>query len=131
MFAVIIAAYTLGRSSNQSISLSRGLQEIHQYAPPVLVEIGYRNEAGIKTQRRVAVLKSLRHDDGRLLLLGFLGSRRPRTFRVDRIVSLATPDGEVLDKRAFLTDWLSIPPKLIAPKRYKPVYNSSGESPNV
>jgi predicted DNA-binding transcriptional regulator YafY len=65
----------------------------------------------------VAVVRSLRHRDGRLFILGLCGSRRdPRTFRVDRIIRVATPDGEVLDTREFLTDWLGIPPRLCAEK---------------
>lgn len=114
IFGAILGAYALDRGSNRLLPSGRGLHEIRQYVPPVVIELRYRNETGIKTQRRVAVLKSLRHSDGRLLLLGICGGRQPRTFRVDRIVEVATPDGEILDTRRFLTGSLDIPPKMIA-----------------
>jgi len=114
VFGAICGAYALVRSGKRRLSSGQELNQIHQYTPPIHVVLEYRNKAGIKLSQRVAVLKSLRHDDGRLLLLGFLGSHEPRTFHVDRIVSVATVDGENIDTRAFLTDWLAIPPKLSA-----------------
>lgn len=107
-------AYALG---NRLLPEGRGLRRIRRYLPPVEVTLEYRGESGARSSRRVAVVRSLRHRDGRLYLLGLCGSRRdPRTFRVDRIVSVATADGEKIDTRQFLVDWLSIPPRLCAGK---------------
>ena len=111
--ALIVAAVygfrTIGRSN------SRGFHQIQRYSPPVDVVLAYRSESGVESARRVAVLRSLRHEDGRLYLLGFTGSRnKPTTYRVDRIVNIATVDGETIDRHRFLTDWLAIPRNLWA-----------------
>ena len=109
---VFCAAYALG---SRLLPEERGLRRIRRYFPPVEVTLQYRAESGAKSSRRVAVIKSLRHRDGRLYLLGLCGSRRdPRTFRVDRIVSVATADGQTIDTRQFLVDRLSIPSRLCA-----------------
>jgi hypothetical protein len=112
--AVFCGAYALG---SRLLPEGRGLRRIRRYLPPVEVTLEYRGESGTKSSRRVAVVRSLRHRDGRLYLLGLCGSRRdPRTFRVDRIISVATADGEIVDTRRFLVEWLSIPPKLCPAK---------------
>ena len=111
---VFCGVYALG---NRLLPEGRGLRRIRRYFPPVEVTLDYRAETGARFSRRVFVVRSLRHRDGRLYLLGLCGRRRdPRTFRVDRIVSVATADGEIIDTRRFLVDWLSIPPKLCAGK---------------
>lgn len=109
---VFCGAYALG---NRLLPEERGLRRIRRYFPPVEVTLEYRGESGTKSSRKVAVVRSLHHRDGRLYLLGLCGSRRdPRTFRVDRIISVATADGKIIDVRRFLVDWLSIPPRLCA-----------------
>ncbi len=49
---------------------------------------------------------------GRLYLLGRAPDGKLLHFRVDRILSIATPDNEVLDTKRFLTERLEIPPEL-------------------
>ena len=65
IFGAIYGAYALGRGNNPPVPSGGGRRQIRQYMPPVDVVLEYRNEAGIRMSRRVAVLRSLRHHDGR------------------------------------------------------------------
>jgi hypothetical protein len=93
--------------------------QIHQYSPPVDVVIEYRSTSGFTTLRHLRLLRSLHRPKGGLYLFGLCDrARRPRTFRVDRIVSIATPHGEIIDTRDFLTGRLAIPVELWSAAQY-------------
>ncbi|HEY1615523.1 MAG TPA: WYL domain-containing protein [Rhizomicrobium sp.] len=113
VFAAICLAYPLGRGGGRPLAFTRGLQELRRYDPAIEAVLEYRSEGGFRTVRKVHVTRSQRRRDGRLYLTGFCHRRLgPRTFRVDRIICVATMDGEVIDKRRFLIDRLAIPPEL-------------------
>lgn len=114
VFAGVCAAYALGRGA-RTPSSRRILEPIRRYSPPIEVVLEYRNESGFKALRRVRVTQSLSRPDGRLYLLGFCNARgKPRTFRVDRILCVATVDGEIIETDGFLTNRLGIPFDLVA-----------------
>lgn len=111
--AVAVAVYVLGGGKRRN-PYFRNLDKIEEYRPPIKVVLEYRNDSGDRYNGPFAVLRSLRHRrDDRLYLLGFLGKQgKPRVFRVDRIVSMKTPDGQPVDTRRFLIDRLGIPREL-------------------
>lgn len=113
VFGAVLAAYRLGRSEAPAPHQRSELDLVHEYRPPIIAFLEYRNESGKETITKNRLLKSQRHRDGRLYLFGLCGIyRKPRLFRVDRIISIATTDGEVLDTQRFLTKTLAIPPNL-------------------
>ncbi|MEX0921309.1 MAG: WYL domain-containing protein [Rhodovibrionaceae bacterium] len=115
LIAVAVAVYALGSDGKRRHTYGSDLRKIEEYRPPVSVVLKYRNASGVNSERRVAVLRSLRSRQGHLYLLGVFGKRRnPRVFRVDRIVSVKSADGRPLDTRRFLIDRLSIPHELCA-----------------
>jgi len=117
VFAAVCFAYGIGRRARNASNTTLGLCPIQQYSPPVDAVLEYRNEAGYRSLRRVSILRSLRRPDGRLYLLAFAGKPgKPRTFRVDRILCIATPVGEIVDMLAFLVEELGIPTELCAPQ---------------
>lgn len=109
---VFAGAYALRRCSSRLSSSGHRLRQIHEYKPAIVIELFYRNQTGVETQRRVAVLRrSATIADG-CSCSASQGDDGLRLFRVDRLVQVATPDGEVLDMQEFLTDWLGVPPKM-------------------
>jgi len=110
VFAAVVAAYAFGRRDSGFLRWRRSLRLVRQYSPPINIVLEYRNGAGLKTLWRVRLQKSLHGSDGALYLQALFGTpSRFRTFRVDRILCFATPDGEVLDTQRFLTEQLAIP----------------------
>jgi hypothetical protein len=114
VFFAVYAAFALGRGSTPPSIFGRTtLQELHRYDPAIEAVLEYRSESGFKSLRKIHITKSRRRHDGRLYLLGYCHrSRGPRTFRVDRIICFATPDGEVIDTHEFLIKRLAIPANL-------------------
>jgi len=110
VFVAVCAAFTLGRGSGAAqIFRYATLLELHRYDPAIEVLLEYRYESGSKSLRRVHITRCQRRYDGRLYLVCYCHrSNGPRTFRVDRIISFATLDGEVIDRYQFLIDRLSI-----------------------
>jgi hypothetical protein len=109
-FAAILGAYALGQRNGR---LSRGpdseLRRADGNVSPVEVLLEYRNATGFTTQRKIKILEFIPRGGGRscLFAVGKNGTA-PRTFRIDRILSIATLDGEVLDTQQFLTERLGI-----------------------
>lgn len=86
---------------------------LHRYTAPVEVVLDYCSAGGGRIVRRVHITRSQYRRDGRIYLTAFCHHRRaPRTFRVDRVLCFATPDGEIIDTRQFLVGQLAIPPDL-------------------
>jgi predicted DNA-binding transcriptional regulator YafY len=126
VFAVVCFAFGPRRRSESPLRFVRGLRQLHRYTPAVEVVLDYRSASGTKIVRRVHVTQSQYRRDGRLYLIGFCHYRlAPRTFRVDRVLCFATPDGEVIDTRRFLIDRLAIPPDLCGFAREPMVVNSA------
>jgi hypothetical protein len=91
----------------------RRLDLVKQYSPAIDVMMEYRDARAFKTLRRIRIAQVLRNRAGRLYLLGFNElAMKPRTFRLDRIVCIASLDGEVLEMRRFLIDRLGLPADL-------------------
>ena len=104
VFVAIAAAYELGRSGTEK---SRRTNWIG--VPPVDVMLEYRNATGYVTLRRIRILGYVPHRRGRTCLFALCnGGTAPRNFRIDRIITLTTLDGEIIDTRRFLTERLGI-----------------------
>ncbi len=102
VFLAIAAAYELGRSGG-------GKARERISVPPVEVMLEYRNATGFVTLRKIRILGYVPRSAGRSCLFALCnGGTAPRTFRIDRIISLATLDGEVMDTRRFLTETLGV-----------------------
>jgi len=113
VFLAILLAYTLGKGERRLVLWRPQLRALRHYSPPVEIVLEYRDERGATTLRRLRVLKSLVHPDGRLYLRGACPkSQKVKNFRVDRIVSVATIHGEVIDARRFLIERLRVPSEL-------------------
>ena len=111
VFGAICVAYALGRGNKEIPSWFRNLTRIRRYSPLIEVYIEYRDARGRKMLPKVSIQRSLSGRSGRLYLFGFC-NEYPRTFRVDRILSIANLDGEIIDTRRFLIERLAIPPDL-------------------
>jgi hypothetical protein len=110
VFGAVVGAYILGHRETPFAKWQRSLRELRRYQPPIDVVIEYQNKAGFRSQRRLAILRSLCGKDGQVYVLGICrNSNKPRTFRTDRISCFATTDGEVLDKQRFLLERLALP----------------------
>ena len=93
----------------QASKRRRTMELVQQYTPAIDVMLEYRDVHAFKTLRRVRISQALRGWAGHLYLLGFYESAtKPRTFRLDRVVSFVSLDGEVLETRRFLNDRLGI-----------------------
>ena len=113
VFVAVLFAFELGRRGKGPLKFASGLRALRRYTPPVEVVLDYRSAGGGKIVRRVHVTRSQYRRDGRIYLTGFCHHRRaPRTFRVDRALCFATPDGEIIDTRQFLVGRLAIPADL-------------------
>jgi len=113
VFGAICFAYTMGRDEGRPAFWQPQLRLIQRYSPPIEMVLEYCDERGAKTVRRLRVIKTLARRDGRLYLFGACQkSRELRTFRVDRIISVATIHGEVVDTTRFLVERLRIPSEL-------------------
>ena len=111
VFGAICAAYALGRGDREIPFWFRSLSRIRRYSPLVEVYIEYRDAQGRKMLPKVSIQQSLSGRSGHLYLFGFC-NEKPRFFRTDRILSIASPDGEIIDTWRFLTERLAIPPEL-------------------
>ena len=71
------------------------------------------------------ITSSFYYPDGRLCLTGFCGPLgiHARTFPVDRIVSIATPYGVVVDTQRFLMENLNIPSHLLLAEPLAPLHH--------
>lgn len=110
VFVVFLAAYALGRHSDQP-SRWRGNQQLQASGKisPVEVLLEYQNATGFTTRRKVVILAYVPRSGGRSCLFAICNyGTAPRTFRIDRIVSIATLDGEILDTQQFLTERLGV-----------------------
>ena len=104
VFVAILGGYHLGTS--ERFGRPAEVKEIRQ--AETMLE--YRNATGFTTLRKVRFLGYAHRRGGRSCLFALCNNgTQPRTFRVDRIVSIATLDGEVLDTRQFLTETLGVP----------------------
>lgn len=95
--------------------------QIEQYNPPICVVLEYRQQQGVAQKLPVKIARTFYYPDGTVCLRGYdqpLGIK-PKSYRVDNIISVYTTDGEYIDRRLFLTDVLKIPSHLLpkAPQR--------------
>lgn len=105
VFAAIVVAYEFGRRGN----LNSALRGASRSVPPVEVMLEYRNATGFTTLRKIRILGYVPRRAGRSCLFALCnGGTAPRTFRIDRIISVANLDGELLDLREFLTEALGV-----------------------
>jgi hypothetical protein len=89
--------------------------QLQQYSPAVSVVLEYRSKQGVALKLPVKIARSFYYPDGRVCLRGYdhpFGIK-PKSYRVDNIISVATPGGEYIDRRLFLTDVLKIPAHLL------------------
>ena len=115
-FAAVFAGVVL---AGELIRRTRGLREdtatamtrehvpsTPAHAPPVDVILEYQNAAGRKLRRRpVTVLGYMPRSRGRSCFLALCDAAgTPRTFRVDRVVHMTSPSGEILDADRFLRE---------------------------
>ena len=102
VFVAIAAAFELGRSG-----AGKGASQIR--ISPVEVMLEYRNATGFVTLRNVRIIGYTTRRAGRASLFALCnGGTAPRNFRIDRIISVATLDGEVMETRRFLTQTLGL-----------------------
>lgn len=89
--------------------------QIEQYSPPVRAVLEYRNQQGAVNTFPVKIARTFYYPDGRVCLRGYYNpfGAKPRSFRVDNIISVATLDGQYIDRRLFLTEELKIPSHLL------------------
>jgi len=78
---------------------------------PIEIILEYRNASGHVTLRKVRVMRYLSRRNGRSYLSGVCSGGQ-RSFRVDRIVSVAKLDGEVVEKADFLASVLDVPNRI-------------------
>jgi hypothetical protein len=98
----VYAAYELGRSG-------AGKVRERITVPPVEVMLEYRNATGFTSLRRIRILGYLPRRAGRSCLFALCnGGTAPRMFRIDRIISLATLDGQIIETRRFLAETLGV-----------------------
>jgi WYL domain-containing protein len=110
VFAVILAAYALGRHRGWPSPWSTSEQrQAGRDLPPVKVLLEYRNATGFTTRRKIEIVAYMSRPSGRSCLFALCNNgAAPRTFRIDRIVSIATLDGEILDTQQFLAEQLGV-----------------------
>ena len=123
VFAVILGAYKFG-SSHRPSQRSNGQEQLpRQFSPPVPIMLTYCGRDGLISRQPVKIYNAYRKANGQLCLDALCGQRHnPRTFRADRIQTIETTDGEVIDTYRFLIDRLRIPANLCA--------GSSGQTPS-
>jgi hypothetical protein len=111
VFVAVLSAYGLGQRIERRSWRDSAKSAPDGNVPPVEVLLHYRNATGFTTRRKVKILAFVPRRNGRSCLFA-LGKHcaEPRTFRVDRIVSIATLDGKAIDTQQFLTEWLGVRP---------------------
>jgi hypothetical protein len=101
VFAAVIGAYSFGTRATGK-SLAKPVQ-------PTDIWLEYRSAYGRATRRRLKIVQTIIASNGRGYVCGDDGSAsRFKMFRTDRIISIATPEGEVIDTRRFLSERLGI-----------------------
>jgi hypothetical protein len=109
VFGGILAAYEFGRRNGEASARKSQMRWSggNRTAAEVLLE--YRNATGFTTLRKALVLGYMPRGRGRSCLFALCNNgTAPRTFRIDRIISIATLDGEVLDMQKFLEQQLGV-----------------------
>ncbi len=89
--------------------------QIEQYNPAIGVVLEYRDHQGGAKKLAAKIARSFYYPDGRVCLRGYdhpLGVK-PKSFRVDNIISVTSLDGDYIDRRLFLTEYLRIPSHLL------------------
>jgi hypothetical protein len=108
VFGAILAAYTLGQLRHSS---RRNYQQNQQRRnlPSAELLLEYRNATGFTTLRKIRIVGYQPRPHGRSCVFALCNNgTAPRSFRVDRIISMATLDGEVLDTQNFLAEQLGV-----------------------
>lgn len=109
VFGGILAAYEFGRRSGEASARKSQLGWTGGNGPVAEIMLEYRNATGFTTLRKAIVLGYVPRSRGRSCLFALCNNgTAPRTFRIDRIVSIATLDGEVLDTQTFLEQLLGV-----------------------
>jgi hypothetical protein len=103
--AAFLGAYGLGMFER-----ARPNEEVQLKKEPAEVVLEYRNATGFKTLRKIRILGYVQRRAGRSCIFALCNNGTvPRMFRIDRIVSIATLDGEVRNTKQFLTEILGVP----------------------
>ena len=125
VFAAVWLIYELGGGEEIPARAKRGsVYQLDNYSPAIRAVLDYVNEDGERRRHRIKIARSIYFPDGRICLRGYYVpfGARPHSFRVDRIVAVAAPDGEHLDKRLFFTGELHIPSHLLPDDPLRPLY---------
>jgi len=112
VFGAVWVIYEIGGGEEIPARTKRGsVVLIEQYNPAIKAMLEYRNAKGETHRLHVKIARSFHTPGGYVFLRGYYlpSGMKPRSFRVDRIVSVATLDGAITDRRLFLTGVLKIP----------------------
>jgi hypothetical protein len=109
VFGGILTAYELGRRGSESSARKSQMRSAGGNGAAAEIMLEYRNATGFTTLRKVLVLGYMPRSQGRACIFALCNNgTAPRTFRVDRIISIATLDGEVVDTQKFLEQRLGM-----------------------
>jgi hypothetical protein len=97
-----LGAYELGQRRSTPRRQNRYARRL-PFPQPIEVLLEYRNATGFKTRRKIRIIgfQPRRYGRSYIFAMSYTG---PRLFPVDRIVSIATRSGEVLDLDVFLAE---------------------------
>jgi hypothetical protein len=112
VFLGVWVIYEMGGGEEIPSRTKRGtIVLIEQYTPAITAMLEYRNAKGVTRHLRVKIARAFHTPDGYVYLRGYYlpSGIKPRSFRVDRIISVAALDGAITDRRLFLTGVLKIP----------------------
>jgi len=111
VFTGIFVAYAIGRRDASAPTQPRATHAVT--SADIVIEYRAEGRASPYLQR-IRVVEWMQSRHGRLYLYGLRNDGKQRMFRVDRIVSIAIPDGEVLDMQRYLVERLAVPAELCA-----------------
>lgn len=115
VFAAVWVIYELGGGEEIPARKLGRVFQLEQYNPAISAVLEYRNQQGVVNKLPLKIARSYYYPDGHVCLRGYYHpfGAKPRSFRVDNIISVTTIGGEYIDRRLFLTDVLKIPAHLL------------------
>lgn len=115
VFLAVWAIYELGGGEEIPARKLGRVFQLEQYNPAVSVIFEYRTKHGAALRIPVKIARSFYYPDGTVCLRGYdhpFGIK-PKSFRVNNVISITSLGGDYIDRRLFLTDVLKIPSHLL------------------